>query len=267
MTSDVPEKSSRTLSTVSTTIRVIDALKSLQGATATDLMAELDLSKAAVYNHLTTLRENNYVIKDGPTYRLSPLFITLGEFVRSEDTLYTFGREEVDRLVEETGEYAQLVTELHGKGVIIYKSEGENAVGSEYLTAVQQNRFHLHYTAAGKAILAHLSEARVEEIIDKHGLPERTESTITTRQELFEALEEIRDRGFAYNDSEEIEGLRVIGAPIIAPKGTVLGALSLSGPVSRMREDRYHEKLPELVMRRSNIIEVNVNMSRKSGDV
>lgn len=267
MVSEVPEESSRTLSTVATTARVIEALKSLRGATATELMEELDLSRAAVYNHVTTLRENNYVVKDGTTFRLSPLFITLGEFVRSEDTLYQFGRSEVDRLVAETGEYAQLVTELHGKGVIIYKKQGENAVGSEYLSAVQQNRFHLHYTAAGKAILAHLSEERVEEIINRHGLPKRTESTITSRAELHDALEEIRDRGYAYNDGEEVEGLRVVGSPIIAPEGDVIGALSLSGPVSRMRDDRYHEKLPELVMRRSNIIEVNVNMSRKSSDI
>lgn len=43
---------------------------------------------------------------------------------------------------------------------------------------------------------------RIEEIIDKHGLELETTQTITSREELFDELEHIRDQGIAFNFEE-----------------------------------------------------------------
>ncbi|WP_266080667.1 IclR family transcriptional regulator [Haladaptatus caseinilyticus] len=253
--------SSRTLKTVTRAFDVIRALEELDGARVTELADHLDMSKSAVYNHLTTLRDNKFVIQEGTTYSLSLQFLLLGEYVRNQNKLYEIGKSEIEKLADETGEYAHLATEQHGLNVNLYKVRGEKAVGSEYQTSKLQKPDYLHFSGTGKSILAFLPSDHVDEIVDRYGLIRKTENTITDREALFTELERIRERGYAYNDEEEIEGLKAIGAPVLDRNGRVLGSLSISGPTNRMNETEYHNMVVEKVVNAANVIEVNINMS------
>ncbi|WP_435348467.1 IclR family transcriptional regulator [Haloarchaeobius sp. HRN-SO-5] len=253
--------SPRTHSTVRNALDVVRALESLDGAGVTELANHLGLSKSAVYNHLGTLREERYVVKEGTTYRLSLQFLLLGEYVRNRHVLYRHGKEEIEQLAQETGEYAHLSTEQHGLSVNLYKVQGEKAVGSDYQTTKLQKPDYLHFSATGKAILAHLPEERVERIIDRYGLVGKTENTITDRDELFAELDRVRERGYATNEEEEIKGLEAVGAPILDANDRVLGSVSVSGPVNRMQESEYHAHVVDSVTSTANIVEVNINMA------
>lgn len=255
---------SRTLSTVDTAVSVVRALEELNGARVAELVDYLDLSKSTVYNHLATLRKNNLVAKDGDSYHLSLQFLLLGEYVRNQQILYQVGKEEVEALAEKTGEYAHLSTEQHGLRISLLKVRGERAVGSQYQRSKIQRPDNLHASSTGKAILAFLPRSRVEEIVDQHGLPAKTEATITDREALFDELEQIRERGYAYNDEEEIRGFRAIGAPIEDPSGQVLGSVSVSGPTSLLQGEQFQEHVPKLVTQSANVIEVNINMNAQS---
>ena len=116
-------------------------------------------------------------------------------------------------------------------------------------------------------MLAHLPREEIEEIFDQYGLIRKTENTITDPEELFAELEDIRERGYAYNDEEEIEGLQAIGAPILDKSDRVLGALSVSGPVRRMNDSDYHDTIVEKVINAANVIEVNINMTELDEDL
>ncbi len=177
MNADKP--SSRTLSTVSTTFRIIDALERLDEATAVELMSDLDLSKSAVYNHLTTLKQHGYIVQEEDRYSLSLEFLRLGEFVRNKNRVYVTARPRLVELAENTGEYTHLSTEEHGRLIHIWKVKGEHAVGQRFQKNKMQETDRLHYTATGKAILAHLPETRREEIIQQSDLVRKTENTIT----------------------------------------------------------------------------------------
>jgi DNA-binding IclR family transcriptional regulator len=253
--------SPRRLKTVDTTVEIMRSLEELDGAGVTELADHLDISKAAVYNHLATLRENRLVVQEGTTYKLSLRFLALGEYVKHQSDLYNAGKEETDKLADETGEFAHLMAEEYGRGIHIYKGEGENAVGKDYLTLNLEKPDYMHYTSTGKAVLAYLPESRVSEIVEEHGLPARTENTITTEERLFEELAEIRDRGYATNDEEEIKGLRAVGAPVRDNEDDVLGAISVSAPVSRMKDEAFRQAIPEKVKRAANVIELNIETS------
>lgn len=256
-----PDSSPRTLKTVERTARIIKALEELDGAGVTELAAHLDMSKSSTYHYLATLREEDFVVKSGGQYELGLQLLLSGEYVRNRNLLYRYGKEEVEELAETTGEYANLFTEQHGKGINLYKVRGSDAVGSGYQTDKLQQPDQLHCTATGKAILAFLSEDHVDDILDEHGLPERTANTITDRDELHDELATVRERGYAYNDEEEVEGLRAVGAPVIDRDDTVLGSLSVAGPTSRLKGTPFDEELPEQVQRAANVIEVNINMA------
>jgi len=259
-------ESPRTLKTVERTTQIINALETLDGAGVTELASHLDMSKSSTYHYLSTLREKDFVVKNGDQYELGLQLLLSGEYVRNRNTLYRYGKEEVEELAEVTGEYANLFTEQHGKGINLYKVRGNDAVGSGYQTDKLQQPDQLHCTATGKAILAHLPEERVDDILDQHGLPERTANTITDREELNDELATIRERGYAYNDEEEVEGLRAVGAPVIDRDETVLGSLSVAGPTSRLKGALFNEGLPEQVQRAANVIEVNINMANHGTD-
>jgi len=250
----------RTLKTVTVASRIIDAVRERGSVGVSELAAQLDMSKSTAYVHLQTLVENGFLVKRDDSYELAYKFTVIGEYVRNRSPLYRYGKPEVDALAAETDQYTHIVTEENGYGINLYQVKGDTSVGGEYQAGKVQQRDHLHYTASGKAILAFLPEERVHDILDRHGLPARTENTITDRIELIEELERIRDRGYAYNDEEEIEGFRALGAPIRDPEGGVLGSLSISGPTSFMQGDRYREALPEQLTSSANVIEVNINM-------
>ena len=118
-------------------------------------------------------------------------------------------------------------------------------------------RVYLHSTALGKAVLAHLPESYVYEIIDQHGLPAQTNQTITDPDELFDELETIRERGFAQDKGERAGGIRCIAAPVVDGEDRVLGAVSVAGPTNRMEEDRFGRTIPGMVRRAANVIEIN----------
>ncbi|RQG94529.1 IclR family transcriptional regulator [Natrarchaeobius oligotrophus] len=247
----------RTLSTVERTCDVIEALQKLEGATVSEVADYLDMSMGGVYNHLATLRKRNYVVKQRDEYRLSLQFFNQGMYARNQRLLYTTGKEETRRLAQKTGEYAHLMAEEFGRGIYIYKSKGENAISEEYEQRKLEYPDYLHLSSTGKAVLAWLPRERVEVIIDCHGLPQANENTITTKEDLFSELETIRERGYALNDQEEIQGTRAIGAPI-KTDDRVYGAVSISGPVSRLNESKI-DKYAEKVLQVANVISVNIS--------
>lgn len=253
--------SPRKIRSVQSSLSILEALRELDGATVSELSKQVDLSVGTIHTHLATLSDEGYVVKENNTYRLGTQFIVLGEYVRNHSTLYRAGKEEVDRLANETGECIHLILEQDGWEISLYEEFGSKAAGKElYIKNREARRQNLHATASGKAILSQMDDGRVREIID-NGLPQLTENTIVDAQTLLEELETIRERGFAVNDEEEVVGTRAVAAPIQNSKGTVLGAISLSAPSSRLRDDTFRAEIPEQITESANVIELNIQAS------
>lgn len=251
-------ESPRTVQAVRTALDIIEYLQREERAGVTELSNELGRSKGTIHSHLTTLVQGHYLTREDSEYRLSLRYLDLGETVKKRLEYYEVARAELDELAEASGELAQLATEEHGMAIYLYKSKGEQAV--ETASSVGKREYP-HCISLGKVILAHLPRERVETIVEHNGLPEFTPQTITERAELFEELDRVRERGYAFDDEERIQGLKCVGAPITGPTGDVLGALSVSGPSSRMTGERFTEELPGMVTRSANVVEINTQFS------
>ncbi|RDI70179.1 IclR family transcriptional regulator [Halopelagius longus] len=238
-----------------TTLRIVEALKDREGARVTDLAQDLDLPKSSVHNYLSTLEQEEYVVKCDNRYYVGLKFLDIGTEARNRLSIHDIAKPEMQSLAEQTGELSNLLVEEHGKGVYIHREVGEDAVQVDATTG---QRVHLHNTGLGKAILAHLPPERVEEILDRHGMPATTENTITDPENLFDELAEIRDRGVAFDREERLNGLRCVAAPILDQEDEVVGAVSVSGPRSRMSTERFREDIPTLLRNAVNIIELNI---------
>lgn len=237
------------------TFEVVEALRELDGAGVSELAAHLDIPKSTIHNYLSTLEQEQYVTNEGGTYQVGIRFLELGAYARNRQKIYEIAKPEIERLAQETGELGNLLIEEHGRGTYLQRARGEDAVQVESHVGT---RVSLHSTALGKAILAFSPRERVEAIIDRHGLEKTTPRTVSTREELYDDLETIRERRYAFDDEERLKGLRCVASPILSNDDRVLGAVSVSGPSNRIRDERFREELPNKILEVVNVIELNV---------
>jgi len=249
----------RQLDTVQNSVKIIEALDEFGTAGVTQIAEAVGLNAGAVHTHLNTLRGCEYVVKIDSSYRLSYRFLQKGNSVQRRYPIYQAAKEEVNRLARETQENVLLMVEEYGKGIDIYQVGGERGVASDYISRKIGIPAQLHVNAPGKAIFAFLPQERIDQILENMTLVQETEHTITTRAGLLEEFDTIREQGFALNDEEEDYGLRAVAAPVIDSEGVVLGAISVSGPTSRIHDEVFYEELPEIVTEAANIVEINVN--------
>ncbi|GAA0304550.1 IclR family transcriptional regulator [Halarchaeum salinum] len=237
---------------------VVDAIKDLDEPTVTNIAEHIDVPKSTAHDHLTTLINLDLVVADSDGYRIGARFLEYGGYARENMPVFRVARPVVKRLATETGEHANLGMVEHGLAVFLYKSKGEDAVTIDTHSGM---RVPVHTTAMGKAILAHHPREYVKGIISEHGLPRINESTITDRETLYTEFEKIRNRGYATDDGERVDGMRCVAAPIFDENDDVLAAVSVSGPASRMHDERLKNDLPQRVKSAANVIEVNLKYS------
>ena len=250
---DAPKK------TTDRSLSVAETVMDLDGATLAEVAEELDLAKSTAYSHLRTLRERGYLVKEGEHYHVGLQFLHLGGYAASRKPYYRLIREKVRTLAQSTDERAQFIVEEHGRGIYLY-SDARSPTAVQ--TDVRLGKWvSLHSTSAGKAIMANLPRDRVEAIVDRHGLPAETDNTITDRERLFETLERVRERGYAYNRSERLEKQWAVGVPVLGERGEVVGGLSVSGPEHRMKGDRFETEIPNLLLGVANEIELTIAYS------
>jgi len=239
-----------------TSVEIIELIAERSGVGVSELSAEIDRPKSTVYDHVVTLYELGYLVKRGEKYDISSDFLRMGDINRRNMEIYQAASDELEQLAAETGEYASLTVREHGKAVIIATEEGTEAIPVNTYDGIVM---HMHTAAPGKAILAHLDEKRVSDIIDRHGLVERTEDTITDGDELFEELAWIREHSYALDDEERLTGMRSVATPVIDRDDRIRGSLAIYGPTNRIDDERFREEFPELLMRSGNIVEVLMN--------
>jgi IclR family acetate operon transcriptional repressor len=240
------------------TFQIVDALKSRGGAGVTELADELGLSKGTVHHHLSTLESHEYVFKQGSQYKLGLRFLELGEHTRQATPLFDVAEAKIDELAEQTGEIANLMIEQHSRGIYLYIAQGENAVKLDTTVGTRQ---YLHTSASGKAILSQMESHELKRVLERHGLPAETSNTVTSRAEIKEELDEIRERGVAFDGEERAEGIRCVAAPITDATETLHGSVSVTGPSTRIGDERFQTEITEAVRNASNIIGINMRYS------
>jgi len=235
---------------------ILEELESTKRAKLTEIANSVETTKSTVHNHLSTLRERGYVVKQGSKYALSYRFLKMGEQSRYRTPLYEFARPVADELSRDVELLVNLCVEENGKAVYLYRTKENSEL--RFSTHAGETT-HMHCVGVGKAILSQYSEEKIDSIISFHGLPARTKNTITDKNTFHEELQNIGDSEVAFDKEEYAEGLRCVAVPIAGTDGTVLGGISVSGPATDLTGEYYQETLPNKVQRSANIIELNLN--------
>ena len=247
------DASMTTIKSVETTFRIIESLKEMGEPGVSDLAAYTNLAKSTVHKHLSTLRKEGFVVKEDDHYRLGSRFLDIGGHFRESYYGSATIKRRIQELAEKTGQVAHFAVEEQGYAVVLYREGGEHSVPTRSRIG---KRMYMHQTAYGKAILANLPDHRLQAILDHHGLPQATETTVTEPDELAAELEEIRERGYAINHNESTHGLRAIGVPVILNDGRIYGACSIAGPELGIEDQEI-----DVLLRIANQLELEINYS------
>lgn len=184
---------------------------------------------------LRGLQEASLVqVDEAGRYRLGVGCLVLGSTYLESFDLRTEARSELERLAEETGETVHLGVPDGTEVVYLDKVETSHSVRMYSRVGAASP---MYSTGIGKAILAHADPELIEEVVEG-GMPSRTSHTITDPDELGVDLERVRKRGYAIDDIENEEGIRCVAAAVLRGDGSPVAALSISGPASRITEER-----------------------------
>lgn len=243
------------IKSVGTMFEILAEIQQRESAGVSELAERVGVAKSTVHNHLGTLLAYEYVERDGNQFRIGVRFLDQGGHARSNLTGSEFIKAKVREVAQRTGELVQYMVEEHGRGIFVFREPGNKAVRTKTRLG---RRVYLHHVSAGKAILAHLSEDRLEKIVDRHGLPPKTENTITNSETLFDHLSDIRNQGYVFDEEEHIRGLYSVGVPVKLGDNDVIGAMSIAGPQHRIQGQGELEEFVQLLTGVANEIELNI---------
>ena len=208
-----------------------------EGATLTDLAHQVGLPSSTAHRLLTTLEQERYVRfnPEGRLWSVGVQAFVVGCTFTKTRSLVGVARPHMRLLMEEGGETVNLAIEDEGEAVYMAQVECRQIMR---VFARPGSRVALHGSGVGKAMLSAASDKKLSKILHQRGMPRLTVKTLTTPAALRENLEQVRAAGFAVDDEEHAIGLRCIAAPIFDETGDCVGAVSTSGPMARMSDDR-----------------------------
>jgi DNA-binding IclR family transcriptional regulator len=197
------------------------------------------------------LAAGGYISRDpvSRTYRLGPSLVGLGEAARVHSGATPQIRAILGYLAQESGELANFAA-LDGM-MAVYIAQAQPGPGPVTIFTRIGMRVPLYCTGVGKAMLAFLPEGYSRVLIDA-GLRRYTSSTIVRAIHLDRELKRIRNDGYAIDNEEYEVGVRCVASPLRDRGGGVIGAISVSGPSTRMSSDRL-PTLAKLVREASGV--------------
>jgi IclR family transcriptional regulator, KDG regulon repressor len=236
-------------------LEVLARSREAQGVS--DLAEQLSLGKSNVHRLLQALVELGYVNKDESTsqYQVSLKLWELGAAVEAGLNIKAAAGEAMKRLLARTRETVHLSV-LDGEEVVyVHKLDSPEPVRAYSEVG---GRAPAYCVATGKAMLA-LQPEQVLAAVTSH-LRAHTPRTITDPDEYLREMERVRTNGYAVNRGEWRESVWGVAAPICSAKGTVLGAIGVSGPSARIKPAQIRT-LADEVIAAARLIEKTLDVS------
>nr|WP_048645572.1 IclR family transcriptional regulator [Nitratireductor soli] len=128
---------------------------------------------------------------------------------------------------------------------LVYAARLQSKRETFFATLVGQS-VPIYCTSGGRAVMAHLSDAQVDDIIARSDRHEITPKTITDPEKIRAKVREARENGYALALEEILQGEIAIATALLAPDGTPLGAIHIAGSLSEWDAETYCRRFAPL---------------------
>ncbi|MDC1107151.1 IclR family transcriptional regulator [Prolixibacteraceae bacterium] len=210
------------------------------GLTLSEIQECLSFPKSSVFRIVTTLVERGYLLKNQieGKFTLSKKFLRIGLSTVDESSVVESSLPYMRSLRDTLNETILLGTIIEKQGVVLEQIVGNH--GFTFMLTVGK-QFYLHSSAPGKAMIAFLPDEEKKDIVNTIEFQKFNERTITSKQSFLEELDIVKNKGYALDRAEELEGVHCVGAPIFNQYGYPIAAVWLTAPSARIRLDDMDE--------------------------
>ena len=194
----------------------------------------LGLPRSTTYHLLTVLREQGFVthLPEERRYGLGVAAFELGSAYQRQAPLQRMARPLLGRLVDETTHNAHLAI-LHGRDVL-YVIE-ERAPGRPLLVTDVGVRLPATLTASGLAMLAELPAQQIRALFPhRDTLVQRDGRGPASVSQLRRELTEVRQRGYAVEDSSVSAGLSSVARAVLDHTGHPVAGVAVTYPTAEV---------------------------------
>ncbi|CAN5306487.1 IclR family transcriptional regulator [soil metagenome] len=197
---------------------------------ATTLARELDVPRSSMYQLLTVLRDEGFVVHyaEDRTYGLSDLVAQLGSAASASERLGRLARPLLERLAASAP--APVVAHLGvlGGSDVVYAGRVQGFRAPTTVSDVGV-RLPAHLTATGRAMLAQLPRAQVRALYPTRDLlTHRNEVGPSTLGELDTLLTTTRERGWASEDGDVTAEYASVAAAALDRNGYPAAAIGVT---------------------------------------
>ena len=241
-----PRDPSGGVQSVDRAISVLEILARRGNAGVSEVAVEIGVHKSTAFRLLSALEDRGLVeqASDRGKYQLGFGILRLASAVPGRLDLVRQGRSVLQELAATFGETVNLAVIRSHFAVNLDQARGTAAVAAQNWTG---QLTPLHATSSGKVLLAHETVPGRKALLDAAGLTRYTRRTVVSRRALQLQLDDALDRGYAAAVEEFEDGLNAVAAPVRDHTGTVVAAVSISGPAYRLDERRMAAIAGDLV--------------------
>jgi DNA-binding IclR family transcriptional regulator len=214
-------------------LNVLETIAQAGDTRLSTLVESTGYPPATIHRILKVLVRRRYVRQYPASrkYMLSLKCLELSSRVKDNLEIITAARPVMQKLVEKTGETVNLVSFEDMEAVYIDQISNTKSL-LRMFTRVGA-RVPLHSSGVGKAFLSGRPPAEALEYFRSTKKVRYTKNSLLKEDEFLRDLEATRTRGYAVDREEFEDGVGCIAA-IITQNGQVAGAMSISGPSSRL---------------------------------
>jgi DNA-binding IclR family transcriptional regulator len=193
-----------------------------------DLNKRTRLPKSTLHRLVDQLCQVGWLEREHGGYRVGLRMFELGTLAVDGNRLHEAAFPHLQGLAARTGLAAQLA--ILNQTEVVYLER--IVVGPIRLPTRRGGRKPAYCTALGKAMAAYDDDAT--HAVISGPMPRKTPRTITEPAALWSELRRVREDGVAFDRGEAYADLVCVAAPIRS-SGHAIGAVSVTGPVGRMR--------------------------------
>jgi IclR family KDG regulon transcriptional repressor len=227
-----PKETLRHVEAVLSALSILDCFVLEPVLSVKKLIEMTGLTRNRIMRLCGTLEKRGYLTQDfeARNFSLGFQIMVLGKAFDKSNNLITISRPILKELAQNTGESASLYVLEGTKRLVLAREEGTQVI--RYLVAEGQ-RLPIHAGASGKVLLAFSPEEVTGKLINDKKLTSFTPHTFTDPAVLRAELAKIRLAGYAFSQSERATDAASIAAPVFDHDNYLMGAISISGPVTR----------------------------------
>ena len=227
-----------TIGSVEKVCDLLDTLSKKSSWELNELATEIGLPKTSVHRFLLTLADKGFVVQEKRRgrYSLSYKLFSIGSKVVEKTGLLKIARPYLERILTEIDETVNLAVPSGTEMLVIDKQVSSHALRQEVRLG---STFPMINSASGRIFLAFSAEGG---------------ETVQSKIELFrERFALIRSTGVEEDDEEQYEGIRCIAVPVLDGENVACGAVSVSIPTLRYRDELVH-RAREIAVEQASLI-------------